>query len=209
MARQTRTARQAETRSKFIAAASGAFAVHGFSGAKVERIAEVAGYSRGAFYSNFSSKEELALAVFERLLNDDVEGVSALLETHDGNTDTLFRRLAEGFAVRHADEVPSALRIELLMQAWRDADFRVAAAQLYRRQRARYAELVAITLGQASLIPPDTVVAIADTLLAVDHGHSVLALAGAEPTPVADVVFLLLRGIASTVPIVAAERQTD
>jgi AcrR family transcriptional regulator len=43
-------------------AAAIAFARQGFAGAAVEQIAESAGFSRGAFYSNFKRKDELFLA---------------------------------------------------------------------------------------------------------------------------------------------------
>ncbi|WP_158968252.1 TetR/AcrR family transcriptional regulator [Chachezhania sediminis] len=54
------------TRGKLIAAARTCFAQHGFAGASVDVIAETAGYTKGAFYSNFDSKE----AVFFLLLED-------------------------------------------------------------------------------------------------------------------------------------------
>ncbi len=203
MVKQQRIERQAETRQKLIAAASRVFAAHGYAGARVELIAEEAGFSKGAFYSNFISKEEVALAVLERLLADDGWGVWAILESHDGNTESLFRRLAEDFAIRHSDEPVRALRIELLMHAWRDARFRVRAAELYQQRRQRYAELVAQGLGLIGRVPGANVMAIADTLLAVDHGHSTLTLAGAEPTPVSEVVLLLLRGLAAMMPPVS------
>ncbi len=200
MARQMRAEQQSATKEKLIAAASEAFATYGYTGAKVELIAERAGYSKGAFYSNFSSKEEVALLVLERLLADDGWGVSEILRTHTADTDTLFRRLAEDFAVRHANQPVRALRLELLMHAWRDARFRVAAAELYKQRRARYAELVILGFSLIGKLPGDDAMAIADTLLAVDHGHSALVLAGTEPTRIEEVVLLLLRGLAFRYP---------
>ena len=49
-------------------AAEEVFAKRGFGGTALEDIAEVAGYTRGAIYSHFGTKEELFLAVTERHL---------------------------------------------------------------------------------------------------------------------------------------------
>jgi len=57
----TRTKQGSDPR-KLLEAAAIAFAREGFAGAAVEQIAESAGFSRGAFYSNFKSKDELFLA---------------------------------------------------------------------------------------------------------------------------------------------------
>ena len=56
--------RRAETREKLLAAAADVFAERGFGRATVEEICEHAGFSRGAFYSNFDSLDELFFALY-------------------------------------------------------------------------------------------------------------------------------------------------
>ncbi len=68
MARLTRAEQQQRTRSAVITAARREFAEHGFTPAKIDRIAERAELTRGAVYSNFPGKRALYLAV----LLDDV-----------------------------------------------------------------------------------------------------------------------------------------
>lgn len=63
--RLTREEKKAETRSRLLDAAARVFAREGFHGASVEQIAEEAGYSHGAVYSNFSGKEDLFIALSE------------------------------------------------------------------------------------------------------------------------------------------------
>lgn len=60
------TKRRAETRQRLLDAAFEAFAQEGFGRCTVEQICEQAGYTRGAFYSNFTSLEELFLAMWEQ-----------------------------------------------------------------------------------------------------------------------------------------------
>jgi AcrR family transcriptional regulator len=68
------TKRRAQTRQLLLDAALEVFAEDGFGRATVEQVCERAGYTRGAFYSNFSSLDELFLAMWrqrsEQLLAD-------------------------------------------------------------------------------------------------------------------------------------------
>ena len=59
--RLTRAEAKARTRRRLLDAAARTFARKGYAGASVEEIAEAAGYSIGALYSNFGGKEELFL----------------------------------------------------------------------------------------------------------------------------------------------------
>ena len=68
MKRLKRAEKQAETRSLLIDAAAKAFAERGYAAASIDAIAEKAGFSKGAFYSNFASKEDLVLAVLQRTM---------------------------------------------------------------------------------------------------------------------------------------------
>ncbi|GAA1443033.1 TetR/AcrR family transcriptional regulator [Leifsonia poae] len=60
------SARRQKTRARLLDAAFEIFAEHGVHAASVEMITEAAGFTRGAFYSNFSSKNELFFALMER-----------------------------------------------------------------------------------------------------------------------------------------------
>ena len=60
------SARRQATRDRLLEAAAEAFREEGLQGASVEAICTRAGFTRGAFYSNFESKEQLFLALLER-----------------------------------------------------------------------------------------------------------------------------------------------
>src|SRR5437763_2654391 len=66
--RLSRAERQSQTRQDLLDAAARVFVKRGFTGSSVEEISAEAGYTRGAFYSNFRSKNEL----FVELLHDRV-----------------------------------------------------------------------------------------------------------------------------------------
>jgi AcrR family transcriptional regulator len=63
--RLTRAERQQQTRAELLAAAQRVFLRDGFHGASLTEIAEEAGYTFGAVYSNFQNKDDLFLAVMD------------------------------------------------------------------------------------------------------------------------------------------------
>jgi AcrR family transcriptional regulator len=77
--RLTRADRKAQTREQLLEAAARVLAHKGYAGASVDDIAEEAGFTVGALYSNFGSKQNLVLAAFERHCDQDLAQVQALL----------------------------------------------------------------------------------------------------------------------------------
>jgi AcrR family transcriptional regulator len=96
-----RASRQKErtqtTRRKLIEAAERIFARDGFEAARLEDIASEAGYTRGAFYANFESKEDIFFALLERWMGERIEQVNSLLRKHDTPQKRL-RALREHYA---------------------------------------------------------------------------------------------------------------
>lgn len=121
--RETRAEKQARTRAELIDAAGRVFARRGYNGASVEEIAEEAGYSHGAVYSNFEGKADLFLAVFEDYM---AERVRELAETQaalppDAPLEARARALADQWMDRlERDRESVALHMEFIAHADRD-----------------------------------------------------------------------------------------
>lgn len=81
------TARRERTRQRLLDAAAEVFAEVGLDAASVEAICERAGFTRGAFYSNFDSKDELFLELATRVSNQKLEAVSARARALEVATD--------------------------------------------------------------------------------------------------------------------------
>ena len=78
------SARRARTRQRLMASAVAVFAERGVIGSSVEEICEAAGFTRGAFYSNFADKDALVLALIEQGVAEEyaaAEEAVALLKT--------------------------------------------------------------------------------------------------------------------------------
>jgi AcrR family transcriptional regulator len=72
-ARRSRAEQREDTRRRLLDAAAAAFAEHGFQGASIDDITARAGFTRGAFYSNFTDKTDLLVQLCERRLDRFVE----------------------------------------------------------------------------------------------------------------------------------------
>jgi AcrR family transcriptional regulator len=81
--RRTRAARAQgrEARDALLTAALRVFARSGYRQAGVDEIAAEAGYSKGALYWHFSSKEDVLLALLEERIDAPTRGLVALLES--------------------------------------------------------------------------------------------------------------------------------
>ncbi len=78
-----RSARRERTRERLLDAAFDVFARLGVQGASIEAVCDAAGFTRGAFYSNFENKEELFLALMDRERRTHVAALEAALERLD------------------------------------------------------------------------------------------------------------------------------
>ncbi|HEX4116292.1 MAG TPA: TetR/AcrR family transcriptional regulator [Solirubrobacteraceae bacterium] len=118
--RLTRAAKQAQTRAHLVEAAASVFARRGFQSATIEEIAEEAGYSHGAVYSNFAGKEELFLAVFEQYMSQRVEEVARAAEI-EGSFAERARAGADQWMQRFADDRDTfLLHLEFMIHAARN-----------------------------------------------------------------------------------------
>jgi len=119
-ARLTRAERQAQTRERLLEAAATVFARQGFQAATVEEIAEEAGYSHGAVYSNFAGKEELFLAVFERYMTQRIDEVARATEI-EGSFAERARAAADQWMQRFTeDRATFLLHLEFMIHAARN-----------------------------------------------------------------------------------------
>ena len=128
--RLTRAEAKARTREQLLDAAARVFARKGYAGASVEEIAESAGYSTGALYSNFAGKEQLFLELMAARGERRVTEVASILDAGDP-VDAL-----AGLLVRSAERDPDlmALRAEFWLYAVRNPEAMDALTAQRRQQ---------------------------------------------------------------------------
>src|ERR1700757_3101621 len=110
--------RTAATRTKLLAAAQVIFARDGFEASRLEEIAARAGFTRGAFYAHFDSKEDLLFALMERVITEKVDAIRALLDRCE-SPDERLQALREYYASLAGDRSWVLLLLEFKLFALR------------------------------------------------------------------------------------------
>jgi AcrR family transcriptional regulator len=169
MARLTRTQRRQQTRARLLEAAGQVFARRGFHTATVDEVADAAGYTKGAVYANFASKDDLVLALLDQHLAAQLQQVEALdaIESSEELRAALRARTEEEFAA--ARDV-GVLLVEFSLYAMRNPTAQAELAKRYRQLRGRLAELITRRYARHQSAPPLPPEHLAALALATDAG---------------------------------------
>jgi AcrR family transcriptional regulator len=181
--RLTRSEQQARTRADLVDAAEQVFAERGFHGASVQAIAASAGYTRGAFYSNFGSKEELFAELLQRRVYGRYREMAARAAGAEPPT---LREVGEQLADIQ-DEAGAGplfrLWLELLAHAGRDDAFRTSVREFWRGTRAGSAAALGAAFEAAGERPPVPLDRLATAMIALDIGLAIQHFADPDEVP--------------------------
>jgi len=122
------------TRRALLDAAKRIFARDGFEAARIEDIAGATGHTRGAFYANFNSKEDLFFALFEQQAGERLRDLRSVLERCP-NSDDRLRVLRKFYIGRASDRQWVMLALEFKLFALRHPNLRARLARTHRRIR--------------------------------------------------------------------------
>ena len=160
----TRERRRQQTRDVLIAAATEVFARRGFEGASLEEIADTAGFTRGAIYKNFDGKEDLFLAVTDRMNAQVIDSFRAAAPDNAETTQWNIASLAELWRASVGQfEDLLAINKEYELYALRNPDGQTRAAAHRRKQRdlvAAFIDEVAERSGATLRLPAPTLASI-------------------------------------------------
>lgn len=168
--RWTRERRLEHTRNLLLDAAEEVFARKGLTGAALEDIADVAGYTRGAIYSHFGAKEELFLAVVDRQRQRFLDGFAETIQSFGGLSDLNIDELAQRWREVGSDPNRAALNYELTLFLLRNPEARERLDAQRRETIRSLGEFIGkdvARLGGTLTIPAEM---LAQLILAVNDG---------------------------------------
>jgi AcrR family transcriptional regulator len=158
--RMTREDSRDRTTQRLLAAARKLIAKQGLSDTSLDDIAEAAGYTRGAFYSNFSSKGDL----FIELLRRDHEATNAQLRALRDDSlplEDIHQRIREIYGQIYRTNESFMNWAEARILAARDAKFRARLDALLTQRRTEVADLIEYVYGRIGIAPPLAATAVA------------------------------------------------
>lgn len=174
---------RAETRARLVSAATEAFAEHGLRDVSIDELARRAGFTKGAFYANFASKEELFLAMLDERFEHRAREIRAALGT-DEDPESQVRRSGDEFsAYVAADREWQRLFFEFAALAGRDEGFRRELVARYRGLREHMAADYARRAQEIGLELPFPPEQLALMVFAMGNGIALEQLLEPEAVP--------------------------
>src|SRR3954469_4961496 len=170
-----RTARKAATRTRLLEAAARVYAARGFAGATLDDVAEEAGFTKGAVYDHFGSKDNLLVALMEEYVAAEVAEQVALFD----RSETTWKRPLAGSDqwMAELEERPDLFR--LLLEFWvasqREERLRAGFVAGLQALRTTFASFSSESAADAGLPPDDEAPwHVADVFLGLAIGLGVL-----------------------------------
>jgi AcrR family transcriptional regulator len=205
-----RDEQRALTRKRLLDAAKRVFARRGFHGASLEEIAQEAGATTGAIYSNFAGKEELFLALFEEHVESQVRKYKEIF----ARGTTLEERSRGGaddwMAYLHEDPDSFPLMIEFWSYAVRDPKLRRRYAKHVATFRETFAKLIeegASDLGYE--LPPGFAERMGTVINALGNGLALEKVADPDAVPdelLGSTIALIFEALAASAPASAVRK---
>lgn len=176
--RLSRAEQRQQTRRRLLDAAEQLFVSAGIGATSIEEIAEAAGFSRGAFYSNYADKDELVLELLSEFSARNIAELTEMFESRADAADFLDR-----LRQRETDLTRGAMSFELMLYAMRNPRARPELARALATSRSLTERLVTDLwdeLGAELPVEPEFAARI---LQAVDDGIGMLRLIDPERFP--------------------------
>jgi len=206
VARLNREESQARTRDLLVQAARDEIVRKGFAQATVRDIADAAGFSQGAFYSNFPSKEAILLEVVRRHQTEERAKIEAVLGQAPGDAADAMGGLERWAATINADSGWAILAVELQLQALRSPSFGLGYNDLNRDHLEALGALVARLFDLLGKAVPGDPVEVAAGFIALGRGMALLSQHGDAGRTGRIVVTFLNAVIASAQPSRTAKK---
>jgi AcrR family transcriptional regulator len=178
---------RAAVRRRLLDAALEVFAERGFAGASLDQIAESAGLTKGAIYSNFTSKDDLFFAMMEEQVLNQVEALRAVLTATSLGTDDqqalkdIGRLLTDAFPEQREWRL---VFLDFWQRAIRDDDVRAQFVAHRRALRTAVTQYVEQILGRPPVLGRLTADDVVTVVLALSNGLAIEQYA--DPSAVSD-----------------------
>ena len=183
MPRLNREESQARTRNLLIEAARSEIVKKGFALASVRDIADAAGFSQGAFYSNFDSKDELIIAMMEDHVEQSIRRNLDLLSRHSNIADFIEALKTMDRSQQDPLGRSPLLHMEMILFVARAEKRRPELAKRLRARRKLIVDIVESTAKGSGRNGPLNAAWTGAVVLALEDGFRLHRLIDPETTP--------------------------
>ncbi|OBG80412.1 TetR family transcriptional regulator [Mycobacterium sp. E802] len=157
-----------EVRDRILDAALKVFAAEGFAGATIDAIGHAAGFTKGAVYSNFESKDELFLALLDRQFESRGALIATALDSGHGDTAAIAAALSRSTLESIHDQTEyQIVLMEYWLRAIRDPQLR---ERLVARRRTAADQALGIVEQAGTALPGKQLSALAQLVVTIIAG---------------------------------------
>ena len=201
--RLTREESQIRTREQLLNTAQSLFVVSGYGGTSIRDIADQAGYPQGAFYSNFSSKEDVLLELLRRHMTAEATQLFHVLHREQKTPEQMLTELDAWACSLNRDMDWSMLSIELQLHANRSPSFAAEYQTVWDAHRAELGRVITTLFEKLGRLPPAPTDELAAAFMALAHGLA-LQRTGMRPDPSGNLIMVFLRGLIASAALADA-----
>jgi len=197
MQRLSRNEKREQTRLRLRESAVQAFASQGVGAASVDRISESAGLSRGAFYANYDTKEDLLLELMSEQLEREAVAWRKVVDEADG-AEAILRGFIARFEASNRSADWSLLMMELTLHAERNPAFGDHYHAFLGAHHEHVAVMFVALFAKLGLRPPAEPAALAAAAMSFGNAVALQSSHGVrrgDPTYASEMFALYLRGL--------------
>lgn len=181
--RMTQEERRNETRQALLGSAMELFAQMGFHGASIDKISEKAGYSKGAFYAHFDSKENLFLTILQQQMEGYVNDIESILVQQASIEDFVVAMNQYYEKRKNLEQSSCLLNIEFLLYAMRDPSVKEKWSNLIQASVDQIASGIKKLLGDVYPSKELTPEELAWAILSLENGISIYSFIRQDQIP--------------------------
>ncbi|QGZ65053.1 TetR family transcriptional regulator [Paraburkholderia acidisoli] len=197
--RLSREASRLQTRAHLLAAAKRLFVERGFGATSLRDIAAEAGYTQGAFYSNFASKEALFVELMRERSKTQVGDIARALSDPAASAEDILAALERWAKQLDAEPEWSVLGVEFTLQGRRNPEFAAASDALLNAHRDGLAYCIAQIFARMGKVPPESPSVLAAAFMGLSQGLALQRTRLAE-VPIGHMIMVFLRSLLAAAP---------
>lgn len=197
--RLSREESRLQTRTQLLATAKRLFVERGFGATSLRDIAAEAGYTQGAFYSNFASKEDLFVALMRERSRTQVTDIARTLSDPSASADDILAALETWARKLDAEPEWSVLGVEFKLQGARNPEFAATSQALLDAHRDGLAYCIAQIFDRLGKVPPEPPAVLAAAFMGLSQGLA-LQRSMLSEVPIGHMIMVFLRSLLAASP---------
>ncbi|RKF48574.1 TetR/AcrR family transcriptional regulator [Paraburkholderia fungorum] len=197
--RLSREESRLQTRAHLLAAAKRLFVERGFGATSLRDIAAEAGYTQGAFYSNFASKEDLFVELMRERSRAQMSDIAQTLSDPSASADGILSALEIWAQTLDAEPEWSVLGVEFKLQGRRNPVFATASQALLDAHRDGLAYCIGQIFAKLGRVPPESPTVLAAAFMGLSQGLA-LQRSMLSEVPIGHMIMVFLRSLLAAAP---------